>query len=106
MRAKKRRIKKPQVLTKNEIELNGWTSWEQFNHILYNLTQDLFAITNVDIKLTVLQLWATYLGKIQVAFMSRKRNKKELPKLSHNYKKKYNIYDNFMVFILTIVLLI
>ncbi|KAF7995200.1 hypothetical protein HCN44_004672 [Aphidius gifuensis] len=71
VRAKKKRIKKPQIVNKNEIELS-----------------DILAITNVDIKITVLQLWATYLGKIQVAFMSRKTSKKELPKLSRNYKKK------------------
>ena len=40
-----------------------------------------------EVKLTVLQLWATYLGKIEAAFTST--TKKCIPKLAQKYYKRY-----------------
>ncbi|XP_039315147.1 uncharacterized protein LOC105201074 isoform X2 [Solenopsis invicta] len=41
---------------------------------------------SADIKITVLQLWARYLGKLEVAFISAKE--KLIPKLARRYKKR------------------
>ncbi|CAK9824738.1 TATA box-binding protein-associated factor RNA polymerase I subunit B [Anthophora retusa] len=65
----------------------GWTSWELYNFILIGLTNELIDLgVPSDIKLTILQLWATYLGKIEVAFISTK--KKCMPKFARRYKKR------------------
>ncbi|CAL7938177.1 unnamed protein product [Xylocopa violacea] len=65
----------------------GWTSWELYNFVLIGLTDELIELgVPADIKLTILQLWATYLGKIEVAFISTK--KRSLPKLARRYKKR------------------
>ncbi|XP_053999517.1 TATA box-binding protein-associated factor RNA polymerase I subunit B isoform X1 [Hylaeus anthracinus] len=65
----------------------GWTSWELYNFVLIGLTNELVELgVSSDIKLTVLQLWATYLGKLEVAFISTK--KKSVPKLARRYNKK------------------
>lgn len=65
----------------------GWTSWELYNFVLIGLTNELIELgAPVDIKITVLQLWARYLGKLEVAFMSTK--KKLMPKLTKRYKKR------------------
>lgn len=65
----------------------GWTSWELYNFVLIGLTNELIELgVPSDIKLTVLQLWATYLGKLEVAFISTR--KKSLPKLARRYKKR------------------
>lgn len=66
----------------------GWTSWELYNFVLIGLTNELIELgVSPTIKLTVLQLWATYLGKIEVAFISIK--KRCLPKLARRYKRRY-----------------
>lgn len=66
----------------------GWTSWELYNFVLIGLTNELIELgIPSEIKLTILQLWATYLGKIEVAFISTK--KKCLPKLARRYKRRY-----------------
>lgn len=65
----------------------GWTSWELYNFVLIGLTNELIELgVSSDIKLTILQLWATYLGKLEVAFISTK--KKSVPKLARRYNKK------------------
>nr|XP_033205926.1 TATA box-binding protein-associated factor RNA polymerase I subunit B isoform X1 [Bombus vancouverensis nearcticus] len=65
----------------------GWTSWELYNFVLIGLTNELIELgVPSDIKLTVLQLWATYLGKLEVAFISTRR--KSMPKLAKRYKKR------------------
>ncbi|KYM93727.1 hypothetical protein ALC62_15713 [Cyphomyrmex costatus] len=65
----------------------GWTSWELYNFVLIGLTNELIELgISADIKITVLQLWARYLGKLEVAFISTK--KKLVPKLAKNYKKR------------------
>lgn len=69
----------------------GWTSWELYNFVLIGLTNELIELgAPVDIKVTVLQLWARYLGKLEVAFTSTK--KRLVPKLARKYKKRYFIY--------------
>lgn len=66
----------------------GWTSWELYNFVLIGLTNELIELgAPVDIKVTVLQLWARYLGKLEVAFTSTK--KKLIPKLARRYKKRF-----------------
>ncbi|XP_033324904.2 TATA box-binding protein-associated factor RNA polymerase I subunit B [Megalopta genalis] len=65
----------------------GWTSWEIYNFVLIGLTNELIELgVPANLKLTVLQLWATYLGKLEVAFISRKR--KCVPKLAKRYNKR------------------
>ncbi|EFN87076.1 hypothetical protein EAI_04977 [Harpegnathos saltator] len=65
----------------------GWTSWELYNFVLIGLTNELIELgAPADIKITVLQLWARYLGKLEVAFTSTK--KKLIPKLARRYKKR------------------
>lgn len=77
-------------------ENQGWTTWEIYNFVLIGLTDELIELgASLDIKLTVLQLWAAYLSKLEVAFTSI--NKKCLPKLSKRYRKK-------LVYIVLIVL--
>ncbi|XP_018310608.1 TATA box-binding protein-associated factor RNA polymerase I subunit B [Mycetomoellerius zeteki] len=65
----------------------GWTSWELYNFALIGLTNELIELgVPADIKVTVLQLWARYLGKLEVAFVSTE--KKVVPKLARRYQKK------------------
>ncbi|KYN10880.1 L-asparaginase [Trachymyrmex cornetzi] len=65
----------------------GWTSWELYNFVLIGLTNELIELgISADIKVTVLQLWARYLGKLEVAFVSTE--KKLIPKLARRYKKR------------------
>ncbi|XP_078032989.1 TATA box-binding protein-associated factor RNA polymerase I subunit B [Augochlora pura] len=65
----------------------GWTSWEIYNFVLIGLTNELIELgVPASLKLTVLQLWATYLGKLEVAFISTKR--KCAPKLAKRYNKR------------------
>jgi len=65
----------------------GWTSWELYNFVLIGLTNELIELgVSADIKITVLQLWARYLGKLEIAFISK--NKKLLPKLARRYQKR------------------
>ena len=47
---------------------------ELYNFVLIGLTDELVELgVPSSIKLTVLQLWATYLGKLEVAFISTKK---------------------------------
>ncbi|XP_011864842.1 PREDICTED: TATA box-binding protein-associated factor RNA polymerase I subunit B [Vollenhovia emeryi] len=64
----------------------GWTSWELYNFVLIGLTNEIIQLgVSPDVKVTVLQLWARYLGKLEIAFVSVK--KKLMPKLARRYKK-------------------
>ncbi|XP_012061259.1 PREDICTED: TATA box-binding protein-associated factor RNA polymerase I subunit B [Atta cephalotes] len=64
-----------------------WTSWELYNFVLIGLTNELIELgVSADIKVTVLQLWARYLGKLEVAFVSTE--KKVIPKLARRYQKR------------------
>lgn len=54
---------------------------------MVGLTNELIQLgASADIKVTVLQLWARYLGKLEVAFVSTKR--RLIPKLSRRFKKR------------------
>ena len=65
----------------------GWTSWEQYNFILIGLSNELIELeASADIQMTILQLWAFYLGKLEVAFTSTEKN--TLPKLSRTFRKR------------------
>lgn len=64
-----------------------WTTWEQYNFILIGLTDELIELgVTPGLKITVLQLWAFYLGKAEVAFTSTE--KKKVPKLARSFHKK------------------
>ncbi|XP_077266649.1 TATA box-binding protein-associated factor RNA polymerase I subunit B isoform X2 [Temnothorax americanus] len=68
-------------------EALGWTSWELYNFVLIGLTNELIELgISADIKITVLQLWARYLGKLEIAFVSTK--KKPIPKLARRFRKR------------------
>jgi len=55
---------------------------------MLGLTNELINLgASPDIKITILQLWARYLGKLEIAFISTK--KKLVPKLSRRYRKKF-----------------
>ncbi|XP_043668375.1 TATA box-binding protein-associated factor RNA polymerase I subunit B [Vespula pensylvanica] len=84
---KLRKITIKQQKDRKHGENQGWTTWEIYNFVLIGLTDELIELgASLDIKLTVLQLWAAYLSKLEVAFTSI--NKKCLPKLSKRYHKK------------------
>ncbi|XP_033207178.1 TATA box-binding protein-associated factor RNA polymerase I subunit B [Belonocnema kinseyi] len=69
------------------VEIDGWTSWELYNFILHGITNEAIELgASSAIKLTVLQLWATYLGRIEVAFTSTK--KKCVPKLARKFHRR------------------
>ncbi|XP_057340353.1 TATA box-binding protein-associated factor RNA polymerase I subunit B isoform X1 [Microplitis mediator] len=62
------------------------TSWEKYNYVLIGLTNELIQLgVTTDIKLTVAQLWATYLGKLEAAFTSTQRV--AIPKLPRRFDK-------------------
>ncbi|XP_034945300.1 TATA box-binding protein-associated factor RNA polymerase I subunit B [Chelonus insularis] len=80
----KTRIRKKQAAQE---EVSGWTTWEKYNFIIIGLANQLIDLgVSSDIKLTLLQLWATYLGKLEVAFKST--TTKTLPKLPRCYDQK------------------
>lgn len=61
------------------------TSWEGYNYALVGLVDELISLgVNPDLKKIVLQLWTTYLAKIEVAFTST--TEPAIPKLGPNYK--------------------
>ncbi|XP_047351708.1 TATA box-binding protein-associated factor RNA polymerase I subunit B [Vespa velutina] len=84
---KLRKITIKQQKDRKHGENQGWTTWEIYNFVLIGLTDELIELgASPDIKLTVLQLWAAYLNKLEVAFISI--TKKCVPKLSKRYRKK------------------
>lgn len=74
------------VKIKKAKKINRITSWEQANYILLGYTERLVALGAGDgLKLTVLQLWTTYLRRMEVAFFSK--TKPERPRL-HVFHRK------------------
>lgn len=67
-----------------EVEL---TTWEEYNYILFGLTNELIDLGAKDeLRMTVLQLWTSYLRKTDVAFTSTREPK--IPKLGPCYSNK------------------
>ncbi|XP_030573478.1 TATA box-binding protein-associated factor RNA polymerase I subunit B [Drosophila novamexicana] len=91
--ASQRTIKKPKV----EEEDNDITSWEFYNYVLRGFLEELLNMgAKPELKLMTLQVWAAYMGRMEVAFS--KSNELGLPKLNvralardariiYNYKK-------------------
>uniref|UniRef100_A0A1Q3EZB3 TATA box-binding protein-associated factor RNA polymerase I subunit B n=1 Tax=Culex tarsalis TaxID=7177 RepID=A0A1Q3EZB3_CULTA len=72
--------------SKPKKKLNRITSWEQANYILLGYTDLLVTLgAGTGFKLTVLQLWTTYLRRMEIAFFDRV--KVELPRLPVFYQK-------------------
>ncbi|BFF90586.1 TATA box-binding protein-associated factor RNA polymerase I subunit B [Drosophila madeirensis] len=72
-----RTIKQPQVKTED----NEITSWEFYNFVLRGFMQELLDLgAKPELKLMTLQVWAAYLGRMEVAFC--KSNVMGLPKLN------------------------
>ncbi|XP_067007471.1 TATA box-binding protein-associated factor RNA polymerase I subunit B [Anabrus simplex] len=64
-----------------------WTTWEAFNFILRGQVEELMSMgASEKFKYTVLQLWAHYLSKLEVAFTSQ--SLKVLPKIGPSYHEK------------------
>lgn len=62
------------------------TSFEEYNFILIGLIDEILCIELVpNFKLTCLQLWISYLNKIEAAFVNKK--KVTAPKLFATYRK-------------------
>ena len=67
-------------------KLNRITSWEQANYILLGFTDLLVTFgAGSGFKLTVLQLWTTYLRRMEIAFFDKEAP--ELPRLPVFYQK-------------------
>ncbi|XP_063989418.1 TATA box-binding protein-associated factor RNA polymerase I subunit B [Diachasmimorpha longicaudata] len=83
----KRRIDRRSKVAETKETTLGWTSWETFNFILNGWTNELIQLgANPALKITVLQLWATYLSKLEVAFKSF--SAQSLPRLPLFHRKK------------------
>ncbi len=68
------------------IAVKKLTSWEQFNFVLIGLINEITRIKDCPgLKLTALQIWASYLKENEVAFFSEKE---ELPKFYAYYRKE------------------
>lgn len=64
------------------------TSWELLNYILKGVTCELIELgAKQELKTVVLQLWATYLRNLEVAFTSVDVERK--PKLGYAFKRRY-----------------
>lgn len=64
------------------------TSWELLNYILKGVTSELIELgAKQELKTVVLQLWATYLRNLEVAFTSVDVERK--PKLGYAFKRRY-----------------
>ncbi|XP_030381786.1 TATA box-binding protein-associated factor RNA polymerase I subunit B isoform X2 [Scaptodrosophila lebanonensis] len=71
-----RRLKSNPATEENEI-----TSWEFYNYVLHGFLDELLNMgAKPDLKLMTLQIWAAYLGRMEVAFC--KNNEMGLPKLN------------------------
>ena len=63
--------------------------WELLNFVLKGMVDELLALGAAKkLKVVVLQLWATYLQNLEVAFTS-KEEKFKLPKLGFSYHERY-----------------
>ncbi|XP_022211488.2 LOW QUALITY PROTEIN: TATA box-binding protein-associated factor RNA polymerase I subunit B [Drosophila obscura] len=72
-----RTIKQPKAISED----NEITSWEFYNYVLRGFVQDLLNIgAKPELKLMTLQVWAAYMGRMEVAFC--KNNVMGLPKLN------------------------
>lgn len=72
-----RTIKKPKI----KAEENDITSWEFYNYVLKGFLQELIHMgAKPELKLMTLQVWAAYMGRMEVAFC--KNNEVGLPKLN------------------------
>ncbi|XP_058169598.1 TATA box-binding protein-associated factor RNA polymerase I subunit B-like [Anopheles ziemanni] len=70
------------------------TSWEQLNHILYDLTERLIELgAPRELKPTVLQIWCSYLRHTEVAFFS-KRNRSRPRVGLYNQRNDLNLIFN------------
>ena len=71
-----------QVIRNREI-----STYEEFNYILSGLINQLYLLNAKDeIKLTAVQLWTTYLRKLEIAFFTIDGPK--MPRLGHSFKYK------------------
>lgn len=62
------------------------TSWEEFNHILIGLVDEILNIQEIpNFKLTCLQIWMAYLKQTEAAFFDKKMN--VAPKLFAYHRK-------------------
>ncbi|XP_058056071.1 TATA box-binding protein-associated factor RNA polymerase I subunit B [Anopheles bellator] len=69
------------VRIKKDKTTNKITSWEQMNHILHGLTEQLVELGAPNhLKVTVLQIWCAYLRDVEVAFFTKRRRLR--PRLS------------------------
>lgn len=79
-----RTIRKPKV----KEEENEITSWEFYNYVLRGLLEELIHMgAKPELKLMTLQVWAAYMGRMEVAFC--KTNELGLPKLNVRVLAKY-----------------
>uniref|UniRef100_A0A8D8NY04 TATA box-binding protein-associated factor RNA polymerase I subunit B n=1 Tax=Culex pipiens TaxID=7175 RepID=A0A8D8NY04_CULPI len=77
---------KVKITAKPKKKLNRITSWEQANYILLGYTDLLGTLgAGASFKLTVLQLWTTYLRRMEIAFFDKEAP--ELPRLPVFYHK-------------------
>lgn len=68
-------------------EGKNWTTWEAYNWILKGMVDQIIELgAKPSLKVVILQLWATYLRKLEVAFISRKYT--VLPKLGPGFSYK------------------
>ncbi|XP_052122567.1 TATA box-binding protein-associated factor RNA polymerase I subunit B [Frankliniella occidentalis] len=72
--------------TPSEDEDASITTWEGFNYALVGLVDELILLgAKPSLKLAVLKLWTSYLGKMEVAFFTK--NNLTVPKLGPNFNK-------------------
>ncbi|KAK7794618.1 hypothetical protein R5R35_008144 [Gryllus longicercus] len=85
--------KKTKNKKKNKQKGEEFTSWELLNFVLVGLTEELISYgAPKSLKDTVLQMWASYLNKLEIAFFSKEES--ALPKLGVNYRSRdaMNVY--------------
>uniref|UniRef100_U5ER76 Putative tata box-binding protein-associated factor rna polymerase i subunit b n=1 Tax=Corethrella appendiculata TaxID=1370023 RepID=U5ER76_9DIPT len=78
---------KAKEAAKQEKHAKRLTSYEQFNYIVYGLTNQLIelGVVGKQFKLTMFQIWTHYLRRIEVAFFNK--SIAEMPKMPACYKK-------------------
>lgn len=70
------------------------TSWEVLNYILKGITEEMIELgAKPSLKIIVLQLWASYLQKLEIAFTSVQVERK--PKLGYAFKRRLIILIKF-----------
>lgn len=74
------------LLTSCHLTARRLTSFEEYNHILIGLIDEILCIELVpNFKVTCLQLWISYLNRIEAAFFDKE--KFSAPKLFATYRK-------------------